>query len=159
MPKFLSKKKNTVLAVIIVVVVAVLALAVFGVYKLYKFRHPAGASEYSAVYLRTGEVYFGKLDWFPWPRIKNPWVLQKTQDGGVSVVPFASVFWSPVDMVYLNPKEVAFWTYLKDDSNIVKALRNPASVQAASSANQNPIVPDGKSKQPAPASSGEKSGD
>lgn len=156
--KFLNKKRNIVLAVIISVIVVVLVLAAMGAYKLYKFRHPADASEYSAVYLKSGDIYFGKLDWLPWPRIKNPWILQKTQDGGVNVVPFASVFWSPVDMIYLNPKEVTFWTYLKSDSNIVKALRNPASVQAASPANPNPVAPDGKSQQPA-ASSDEKAGD
>ena len=150
--KFFSKNKITFLAVVAVVVVALLALGFVVVYKVYKVRHPAGASEYSAVYLRTGEVYFGKLDWFPWPRIQNPWVLQKTQDGGVSVVPFASVFWSPVDVIYLNPKEVTFWTYLKDGSDIVKALRNPEAVK-------NATAPIGQPQQSSPVSSGEKSGD
>ena len=141
--KLKNKKRNIILAVITLAVVAVLAVVVFGGWKAYQFRHPAGASEYSAVYLRTGEVYFGKLDWFPWPRIQNPWLLQKTQDGGVSVMPLASVFWSPVDVIYLNPKEVTFWTYLKDGSNIAKALKNPSSVPSVQQpvATQPAVIP------------------
>ncbi|MDO8536902.1 MAG: hypothetical protein Q7R94_01495 [bacterium] len=94
---------------------------------------PAGPSAYSAVYLATGDIYFGKLSWFPRPHLKNVWFLQRTAgpDGQtqLGLAPFGSAFWGPVDEVYLNPKQIILWTRLRNDSQVAKAFMNPQSLQ------------------------------
>ena len=55
-----------------------------------------GASPYSAVYLTTGDVYFGKLSWFPKVRLTNVWLLQRNVDSRnqpqLGLAPFTSAF-------------------------------------------------------------------
>ena len=95
--------------------------------------NPAGPSKYSAVYLSTGDIYYGALSWFPSPRLAGAWLLQRGVDKNnqpqLAVVPFANAFWGPVGDVYLNPKEIIFWTKLRNDSQIVKLIENPNSLQ------------------------------
>lgn len=92
-----------------------------------------GASAYSAVYLTTGDIYFGKLSWLPKPRLTNVWLLQRNVDNNnqpqLGLVPFTSSFWGPVDEIYLNPKQIVFWTRLSKDSAVVRAFDNPALLQ------------------------------
>ncbi len=99
------------------------------------------SSQFTAVYLTTGDIYFGKMDWFPWPRMKNVWFLQRGVDQKnqpqYGLAPFKGVFWTPIDEVYLNPKEIVFWTKIKDGSELAKALANPAALQSA--AEQPPV--------------------
>lgn len=93
------------------------------------------ASEYTAVYLSTGDIYFGKMDWFPIPRMKNVWFIQRGTGQGnqpqYGLAPFKGVFWSPIDEINFNPKEIIFWTKIKDGSELAKALANPSALQAA----------------------------
>lgn len=90
---------------------------------------PAGASDYAAVYLTNGSVYFGKLTWsLPEPRLTHVWVLEQgtTQKGQpqTNVVPFKNAVWSPSDEIYLNPQSVLYWTYLQSSSNLLKAMQS-----------------------------------
>lgn len=87
------------------------------------------ASDITAVYLSTGDIYFGKMDWLPWPRLKNVWFIQRGMDQKqqpqLGLAPLKGVFWTPIDEVYLNPKEIVFWTKVKDGSQLATALENP----------------------------------
>jgi len=93
--------------------------------------NPDGASPYSAVYLSTGDIYFGKLSWFPSPHMTDVWFIQRSQDQSgqpqVGVASMQSVFWGPVDEINFNSKDIVFWTRLKNSSQLVQALSNPAS--------------------------------
>ncbi|MEK7076968.1 MAG: hypothetical protein AAB967_01935 [Patescibacteria group bacterium] len=133
------KKIILTLGIILILVVAGLT------WLLLQFGRPDAlkASPYSAVYLTTGDIYFGRLSWFPSPRMKNVWLLQRGVDEQnqprFSFVPFSSAFWSPIDKIYLNPKQIMFWTRLKKGSDAANALENPAALgppPAASSAQQ-----------------------
>jgi hypothetical protein len=125
------------LIVIVIVIVIVLVAVGVGIgLRLLAGQNPAGASEYSAVYLTTGDIYFGKLSWFPWPHMKNVWFLQRTvnqqNQTQLGVAPLSSAFWKPIDEIYLNPKEIILWTSLRNDSQLAQALANPAALQPAS---------------------------
>ncbi|MBI3588830.1 MAG: hypothetical protein HY093_00230 [Candidatus Liptonbacteria bacterium] len=89
------------------------------------------ASPYSAVYLSTGEIYFGKLSWFPRPKLSNVWFLQRSSGGanqpGLNLLPFKSVIWGPESELYLNSKDIVFWTKIRADSQIIP-LMNQGSV-------------------------------
>ena len=91
------------------------------------------ASQYSAVYLTNGDMYFGLLSWFPKPHLSNVWLIQRTVDKNnqpqVGVAQFTKAFWAPMDEINLNPKEIVWWTRLQSDSQLAKAMDNPALLQ------------------------------
>ena len=124
----LTKKFIFIFVVVVIVLVAV------GVWFGAQFfagqnQNPEGASGYSAVYLTTGDIYFGKLGWFPWPHMTEVWVLQRGANQQLGVAPLKSAFWGPVDEIYLNPKEIVLWTSLRNSSQLAQALANPSTVQ------------------------------
>ena len=79
-------------------------------------------SKYSAVYLATGEIYFGELHRFPRSYLSNAWLLQRsdpTEDSsGISIIPFNQAFWGPIDKIYLNPEQIIFTAKLRNDSQV-----------------------------------------
>ena len=96
--------------------------------------------------MATGDIYFGKMSWFPWPRLRGVWYLQRTVSEAnqpqLGVIPFSSVFWGPVDSMYLNPRQIVFWTNLRSDSELAKALGNPSILNQLQSP-QGGAVPQG----------------
>lgn len=91
---------------------------------------PSGDSPYSAVYLTTGDVYFGTLKWFPKPRIERPLYLDRGS-AQVALVSFRDVFWGPGDSIYLNPQEIVFSAPIRSDSPLVAILENPELLKAS----------------------------
>ncbi|HEY5220972.1 MAG TPA: hypothetical protein VIJ29_02370 [Candidatus Paceibacterota bacterium] len=102
----------------------------------------ASLSPYSAVYLSTGAVYFGILDWSPSPHIEDPWFLQSgTNAQGqatAGVYPFSQVAWGPSDAVYFNSQDIVWWTRLSSTSSVAEAMANPAAGAAAQQPNGAP---------------------
>ncbi len=120
-------------AVIFIVVVALCA----GIWIFtHSSRGPDGPSPYSAVYLTSGDIYYGKLSWFPQPHLTDVWYLQRSTaaDGSsvVSVAALRNVFWGPVDEINLNPKNILFWTNLRNDSQLVSGFENPQALSPGS---------------------------
>jgi hypothetical protein len=126
MTQLIPKK---LLIILLIILVIVLGLGIWLGVKILGRENPEAPSKYSAVYLRTGDIYFGELSWFPWPSLKNVWLIQRTIDSQnqvqLGVVPLKNSFWGPIDKIYLNPREVVFWTKLRKDSQLVRALENP----------------------------------
>jgi hypothetical protein len=103
-------------------------------------KDPASASKYAVVELSTGEVYFGKLHMFPHWKLTNVWALQRSQGSNgqpqVGVTPISKAFWGPVNELNLNRKEVVSWSYLRNDSELIKALENPDAVTGGAGTNE-----------------------
>ncbi|MEK7212497.1 MAG: hypothetical protein AAB686_02380 [Patescibacteria group bacterium] len=122
---------------ILVFILIVIVIVILAVWLALVFVRPneSGPSAYSAVYLSTGDIYFGKLSWLPWPKMKEVWYLQRGVDQQnqpqLGVARFKNAFWGPIDEIYLNPKEIIFWTSLRKDSQLTKAFANPASLESA----------------------------
>lgn len=87
-------------------------------------------SPYSMVYLATGDIYFGRLRWFPWPTLADVWYLERMTDAGsrseLAILPLSGAFWKPKNQINLNPKQIIFWTRLEARSNFSELLQNPA---------------------------------
>ena len=132
--------KNLFLVFIIIVLVLVGVGVWLGV-SLGRARG-GGTSPYSAVYLTTGDIYFGKLFWLPKLRLTNVWFIQRNVDSfnqpQLGLAPFASAFWGPVDEIYLSPKQIVFWARLSKASDVVKVLDNPAFLQGLPQATTTP---------------------
>jgi hypothetical protein len=136
--------KSTTIILVIVVAMVFIAIGVWVGLNLggAKAGNASTApSPYSAVYLSTGDVYFGKLDWFPTPHIEDAWFLQHGTDAKgnpmTGVYPFSQIAWGPMGDVYLNSKQIVFWTSLAGTSPVVQAMEAPSSTGSA----QNSIAP------------------
>lgn len=105
----------------------------------WAFKEATDNSGYSAVYLRSGDIYFGQLSWFPKPHITNAWYLERTagkdSQPQIGIMPMKNVFWSPSPTLYLNPAEIVWWTKIQSGSQMAKALANGGAPQG-NSANQ-----------------------
>lgn len=121
---------------------------------------PKAESPYAAVYLTTGDIYFGKFSRFPMPHITDAWHLDRgvdkngTPQMGLSEV--KNAFWAPSGDIYLNRNQIVFWTELRNDSQLIPVLsgKQQISVPPGISAPVNP--PSGQTA-PSPAPTGSQS--
>ena len=72
-------KKKTIIILAIAVILA-LALGALITFTLLNKSQDMKASKFTAVYMASGDIYFGRMDWFPWPRLTNVWYLQRGVD-------------------------------------------------------------------------------
>lgn len=112
----MNKMNRMLLWVVAVLVVILLILVVWQIF--------FGKSSYYAVYMRTGDLYFGKLIRFPSFGLKNVYTLQVTQDSQnpVRVQKFADVFWGPEDYLKINKEEVVWYTKLKSEGQLSQLI-------------------------------------
>ncbi len=116
---------------VLLTVVIVLVIVLIGVVTWQAF---LSSPSYYAVYMRTGDLYFGQLSRFPSFGLSHVYMLQvntQNSQNPVSVQKFANVFWGPEDFIKLNRDEVVWYTKLKSDSQLVKLITtNPNLVPA-----------------------------
>ncbi len=129
-------KNNKILLTIIIILAAALVAIIY-------WQKVGFKKSYWAVYLDTGDLYFGQLSFFPKLSIKNAYLLQRNandQQNPYSVSKFSNAFWGPEDKIYINKDNVVWKTKLKDDSQIVNFVKNPQSVNSIQNpANQPPV--------------------
>lgn len=89
---------------------------------------------YLALYLQTGDIYFGKQVSSLFSRegftLQNPWFFQKGEDGNLTLVPMSNVAWHPTELVHFNEKQIIFWTYLDSESPVAQAIAGKISGNA-----------------------------
>ena len=80
---------------------------------------------YYAVYLRTGELYFGKLQRFPRLCLIDPYLLRtnvQNPEYPFSIQDFKQVFWGPENKLNLNSSQIVWIAKLKPESQLVKFM-------------------------------------
>ena len=111
---------------ILVVLIVALVLTLVGI---VVWRGWGGETTYHAVSLKTGELYFGKLSFFPSMKLKNVYLLQvnqQNQQSPLSVQKLSNVFWGPEDYLKINKDEVVWVTKLRADSQLAQLIKgNP----------------------------------
>lgn len=131
-------------------VLALIAIGIWVGMSLGQSRMANGESQYTAVYMTTGDIYFGTLKYFPQLHLENAWYLQRGvgQDNQpqFGVVPITTVLWQPTGDIYLNRHNIVFWTRLQKGSKVEAFMQNPQSAPPPSTGG---VVPPG----PAPAPS------
>lgn len=126
-------KINKILLVLVIVLVLVLA-------GLIVWQKWGTKPAYSAVYLRTGDLYFGKLMTFPSFGLKNVYTIsvnQQDQQNPLSIQKFSNVFWGPKDYLKINRSEVVWITELKDESQLVQLIKSNPNLVPQQNSNQN----------------------
>lgn len=133
-----ANKTNKILTIAVLVLLAVLV----GVIVWQTFF----TTSYAAVYLKTGDLYFGKLVQFPNYGLKKVYLIQATgnQQNPLSLQKFSNVFWGPQDYLKINREEVVWTAKLRSDSQLVEVFKtNPEllSKNNAPTAQPAPQVP------------------
>lgn len=112
----MTKNVNKVLLVIVIILIFVL----IGI--ILKQTIFSKSSSYYAVYLRTGELYFGKLSFFPSFKLKNVYLLQlnaQNNQNPVSIQKLTNVFWGPEDYLKINKDNIVWYTRISPQSQLV----------------------------------------
>lgn len=130
-----KSKKPWIAIIVVVVVLAVLAAGV-GAYKMMAADSAVKSSQYQAVFLTNGQVYFGKLSDVSgkYVVLKDIYYLQVQQSvqpaddktneqPQVSLAKLGSELHGPEDNMQINRDQVLFWENLKDDSKVVDAIK------------------------------------
>lgn len=99
---------------------------------------------YHAVFLRTGDLYFGQLSRFPSFGLSHVYMLQvnsQNKDNPVNIQKFSNVFWGPEDFMKINRDDVVWYTQLKSDSQLVRVIEtNPDLLSSAGNEQQAPVA-------------------
>ena len=136
---FKSKKFAFFFFLIVIVVLIIVGILIgLMVVSSHGGSDPNAPSPYTAVYMTSGDIYFGKLSTFPHLRLTDVWYLERStaQNGQpqVGIAPFTSAFWGPVGDIDINSQSVLFYAPIKNGSQLVQAFENPSSVQQAAQA-------------------------
>lgn len=122
----MSKINKYFIAATIILLAVIIILAV----KLLVFNNQKSA--YSAVYLDSGDIYFGKLHRFPKTYLTEVYLLQRNNDVQTSeatpyiLSKFADSMWGPKDYITINRSKIIWIGQLKSDSAVAKAINNPS---------------------------------
>ena len=89
-------------------------------------------SGYYALYLSSGDIYFGKLVLFSHYTLKNPYFLRITQDkeNPISLQPFQGAFWGPGKKLKFNPKHVIWISKLAPTSQVINYIESQKTAGA-----------------------------
>jgi len=85
------------------------------------------SNSYYAVYAITGDIYFGKLSYFPRLSLSDVYLLQIPQGEKISspvLLRFSDAFWGPEDKIYLNEKNIIWKTKVSDKNKLFSLLVN-----------------------------------
>lgn len=116
---------------ILLVVVVVLIIALAGVVYWQVSKKSWDNNDYWAVYLSTGDIYIGKLSYFPRLHLSDVWFFQETGDDSnpFTVAKFSKAFWGPDDNLYLNEKQVIWKNKLSESSQVISYIKNSQTAQ------------------------------
>jgi hypothetical protein len=79
-------------------------------------------SNYYAVFLNNGAIYFGKLSIFPKLKLNDAIFIQVDQQGQASLQKFKNAFWRPKGTIYLNRNSILFIAPLDKDSPLINMI-------------------------------------
>jgi hypothetical protein len=107
------------IVIAIVVAVAVICTAAFFMIK----------KSYVAVYLVTGDIYYGKLSCFPKFTLDDALFLQRGEDGSLGLQKLSDAFWKPKGPMVIERDQIVFWSKLDPESPVVDAIEGRAMPQ------------------------------
>ncbi|MFA5459802.1 MAG: hypothetical protein WC283_00465 [Candidatus Paceibacterota bacterium] len=108
----------------IALVIAIILLVVL-VYLSFIDKAKAIKNPYYAVYLRTGDMYFGKISKFPKFTLSDVWFLQANlnEQGGFNLTEFDKAIFGPSDEIEINKDDIVWISKLRDESEVVKYIQ------------------------------------
>lgn len=84
---------------------------------------------YYAVYLKTGDLYFGHLSTFPSVTMTDVYYMQQNQeDKSFGLQRFADSVFGPENRINLSRDNIVWTTKLKEDSQVIKAIKQGGTI-------------------------------
>jgi len=106
-------------------VIAIILLCTL-IYMSYENKVSRIENSYYAVFLRSGDMYFGKLSRFPKLTLADVWYLQvntqENQQTGFNLAKFTNMVFGPKDKMEVNKDNVVWISKLRDDSQVVSFI-------------------------------------
>ena len=118
----MTKINKFLLGLVIVLVLAI--LVIFGVWYWKNIEK----NSFYAVYLDTGDLYFGQLSKFPSLSLSNVWYLQRDQSQGVALMDFSKAAWKPEGKIKINRDRVVWISKISQDSPIISVMLGKESM-------------------------------
>ena len=133
----MKEGKKNIVNILLIIVSVILGIALAGI---VTWRVIDGRNAYHAVFLRTGDLYFGKLVRFPTFGMKNVYFVQATgdQENPLSIQKFSNVFWGPEDAIQINKKEVVWTAQVRKDSNLARLLKENPNLENRETQKESP---------------------
>jgi hypothetical protein len=152
-PKPTPPKKRSKWLLVAAVIVVLIVVAGWLIWGNGFWSNLSVGKGYQAVFLSNGQVYFGKLELGrSWVVLKDIYYLQVTQDlqpasnGGTApttgstsdannssnklqLVKLGSELHGPEDAMYVARDKVLFWENIKDDSQVMQAIKQAQSAK------------------------------
>lgn len=114
--KYKNMAKNNIIILILCIIILLVSICFFYLGKKN--------DSYYAVYLETGELYIGHLSMFPTLVMTDIHYIQKDETNNtLGLQKFADSVFSPEDKIVLNRDNIVWTTKLKEDSEMMKAIR------------------------------------
>lgn len=113
-----------------------LCLVLFGIISYLLINQYSLKNNNVAVYLTTGELYFGQKTGLWGFKLKNAWLMNKGEDAKYSLQEFSQAVWKPAGLMNISKDKVVFWTNLDENSDVgklIKGEKKAADIPPASS--------------------------
>ena len=117
----MNKDKFIKIALIVAIILLTILVYISFINKAGSIKNP-----YYAVYLQTGDMYFGKLSRFPKLSLTDVWFLQRNiqdEQGGFELIKFSNAMFGPIDKIEINKENIVWISKLRDDSQVVKFIQ------------------------------------
>ncbi|TSC96649.1 MAG: Uncharacterized protein Athens071426_14 [Parcubacteria group bacterium Athens0714_26] len=124
------------LSIIVIAVVLALLIAKFNILSVF-----VPSPKYAAVYLTTGEVYYGRMSMFGGFKLSNVVTLQKDKDGNISVQKLNDAIWKPKNPVSFQKDHIVFWSYLDSTSPLIDVIENKTQAAANQPTTDTTVTP------------------
>jgi len=108
-------------------------------------------TNYYAVFLNNGAIYYGKLSTFPRLKLSDAVFVQVDQDGQASLQRFKDAFWMPKGPIYLNRDSILFIAPIDENSpliNFIEQRQQPQPQQPQTEQTQQPQTQQPQTQQP-----------
>lgn len=132
------EKLSLILILILCLVIISLLFIVAKAQGIWPFKET-----YQAVALTSGEIYYGKLSFFPSPRLKDAWFVRQEpakeegKEPNLMLSPVSALYFAPKNVLYLKKENILWWADLSDQSQVLNLIKSRGKGQEI----QTPQVP------------------
>lgn len=132
----MNKNKFIKIALIAVIVLLGVLVYISFINKVGSIKNP-----YYAVYLQTGDLYFGHLcKFFSKYTLTNIYLLQREQSGNFSLQKFEQSAYQPEDKMVLNKDNVVWISKLKSNSPLISIFEGKQAPTPTTTPSETPIT-------------------
>jgi hypothetical protein len=139
--------RKKIIWIVVAVIILILILGI-GAAAYVGWRHISdawGNAKWYAVYLDTGDLYFGHLSHDDSLTLSDVWYVQHSTQGDPSINDFSKVSWKPEGTIKINREHIVWTAPIASDSPLLSAMHSLEASGADSysgpAINSLPLVP------------------